>query len=75
MSGGWYDFSGVVVMRELLDRYIPGLRAVLLPNDSEVMLYVQARRADPCRLRFDTGPGLGVEPASAAGEHGVLRRT
>ncbi|WP_089270596.1 ATP-binding protein [Puniceibacterium sediminis] len=36
----FYDFSGIVVMRTLY-RFIPGLQRVLLPNDNDVLLYVQ----------------------------------
>ncbi len=36
----FYDFSGIVVMRTLY-RSIPGLKSVQLPNDNDVVLYVQ----------------------------------
>ncbi len=55
-----YDFSGVVVMRTLY-RYIPGLRAVLLPNDSEVILFVQ-RDGQVRSVAFDRGRASPSNP-------------
>jgi len=37
----WYDFSGIVVMRELRD-YFPALAAIALPDDRDVRLYFPA---------------------------------
>lgn len=36
----WYDFTGLVVIRELTDR-IDGLERVLLPNDRDVELFLR----------------------------------
>ncbi|MFZ5961623.1 ATP-binding protein [Thalassococcus sp. BH17M4-6] len=36
----WYDFSGIVVTRTL-QRDLPGLRRVLLPDDTDVILFVE----------------------------------
>ncbi|MFB9150609.1 ATP-binding protein [Roseovarius ramblicola] len=35
----WYDFSGIVVIREMRD-YFPDLAAVVLPDDRDVLLYL-----------------------------------
>ncbi|SMX28451.1 Osmolarity sensor protein EnvZ [Pelagimonas phthalicica] len=36
----WYDFTGLVVIREL-NKFIPNLQRVQLPDDGRVLLYVQ----------------------------------
>ncbi|WP_136443627.1 ATP-binding protein [Pacificoceanicola onchidii] len=36
----WYDFTGIVVMRVLRDR-VEGLRQISLPDDRDVMLFVE----------------------------------
>lgn len=37
----WYDFTGIVVIRELTQR-IPALERVVLPSDREVFLYLRS---------------------------------
>ncbi|MFW2587309.1 ATP-binding protein [Sagittula sp. SSi028] len=39
-SRRWYDFTGLVVVRELYDR-VPGLAAIGLPDDRKVILHVE----------------------------------
>ena len=47
----FYDLSGIVVMRTLY-RFVPGLQRLLLPNDSDVVLFVR-RAGQIYRVRFD----------------------
>ena len=47
----WYDFTGIVVIREL-DRLLPALRAVELPDDRFVHLYLE-QPDGIWRLSFD----------------------
>jgi two-component system osmolarity sensor histidine kinase EnvZ len=47
----WYDFSGLVVIRTLYE-VLPQTRAVLLPDDNQVVIYVETVRG-PLKLQFD----------------------
>jgi len=47
----WYDFSGLVVISSLTD-VLPETRAVLLPDDRQVVIYLDSARG-PLELRFD----------------------
>ncbi|MHA6345099.1 ATP-binding protein [Roseivivax sp. CAU 1761] len=60
----WFDFSGLVVMRELRDQ-VAGVERILLPDDRRVILHV--RRGDAqYRLVFDR------DRASAPNPHQLL---
>ncbi|RKF16916.1 HAMP domain-containing protein [Roseovarius spongiae] len=60
----WYDLSGIAVIREF-HRLLPGLRAVVLPGDVWVRLYLDTEDG-PVELRFDR------RRVSAANPHQLL---
>ncbi|WP_299922252.1 ATP-binding protein [uncultured Pelagimonas sp.] len=60
----WYDFTGVVVIREL-NRKIPGLQRVALPDDGVVELYI---RRDDTLFLVETSRGR----VSATNPHQLL---
>ncbi|WP_425039096.1 ATP-binding protein [Primorskyibacter sp. S187A] len=47
----WFDFSGIVVIRELTMR-VPQIQAVSLPNDREALVYL-AMADGPMEVQFD----------------------
>ncbi len=47
----WYDFSGIIVIREF-NRLLPGLQAVSLADSQLVTLFIQAE-SGPVKLRLD----------------------
>ncbi len=60
----WFDFTGVVVIREL-NRRIPGLERVALPDDGSVQLYI---RRDASVFLVETSRGR----VSATNPHQLL---
>ncbi|WP_353472480.1 ATP-binding protein [Salipiger sp. H15] len=61
----WYDFSGIVVA-ETLERFVPGLERVMLPNDNDVELYLRGPRGTLYQVEFSR------QRASASNPHQLL---